>query len=184
MHIFFRRIGATEYLNVTAEDRTASVDYPRTYLTTSKTFKGLSALLSAAESATVNEDGQADLHMFVNQAWHASEASSEKIAISSEELERIGFPPMERSSRVFLVTISLDASNPDQICVRARMQDTPPGVATPKRERVFSRRDLEKTLAIIDRKIGDLHDPRLGPHVPKRAKLDAEDLNTLWTWKG
>jgi hypothetical protein len=183
MHIYFRRIGTAEYLTITAEDRTDSADHPRTYRTTSKTFKGLDALLSASQSAGVNRDGIMDLHTFVNQDSHASEASSGEMALSSEEVERIGFPPMERVRRVYLVSITVNNSDGDQILVKARMQDTPPGIRTPEYERVFNIRDLEATLAVIDRKIADLHDRRLGPDVPKKAKLDEEDLHTLWTWK-
>jgi hypothetical protein len=183
MHIYFRRIGTTEYLNITAEDRTDSADHPRTYRTTSKTFNGLDALLSASESAGVNRDGIMDLHTFVNQASHASEASSGEMAISSEELEGMGFPTMERVSRVYLVSITVDNSDRDQILVQARMQNAPPGIRTPEHQRVFNTRDLEASLAVIDRKIADLHDRRLGPDVPKKAKLDEEDLHTLWTWK-
>ncbi len=41
MHIWFRKLGQTEYVDMVAEDRTQSEEHPRTFLVSEKTFKKL-----------------------------------------------------------------------------------------------------------------------------------------------
>jgi hypothetical protein len=180
MHIWFRRLGQTEYIEVVAEDRTQSAENPRTFLVAKKTFRTLDGLLEAAEQAGVSEQGLTDLNVFAQQHLRSIEGSSGDLSISKEELQRIGFPPMERSMRTFLVSIVPEASDAEQITVRASLHNPPPGGRPEPRERSFSRTDLDDTLALIDRKVSDLFDPRLGKDVPKNARFNAEDVHTLF----
>ena len=182
MHMYFRRLGTSEHLAVTAEDRTEASDRPRTFLTSTKTFRGLQEVLAAAEKAQINDQGLADLHRFVQSTSKFAEASSNALSISSEELEKLGFPPMKQATRSFLVSIHVDPAGGDRMLVKARLRDVPPGLRTPERERVFSKAELQEALTVIDRSVADLHDARLGPDVPQKARFDAEDVNTLWSW--
>lgn len=183
MHISFRRLGQTEYLNVIAEDRTRSDENPRTFLTAAKTFKRLEGLLKAAGEAGINEQGLMDLHAFAQQHFRSNEGSSTDLTISQEELLRIGFPPMERAMRTYLVSIVPEASRAGRIQIRAKMQNPPPGTLPKVAERSFTREELDETLAIIGRQLSDLFDPRLGKDVPERARFDAEDAHTLFHWQ-
>ncbi len=182
MHICFSRLGQTEYLDVIAEDRTPSDENPRTFLTATKTFKGLEGLLESAERARVNEQGLMDLHAFAQQHLRSNQGSSADLTISQEELQRMGFPPLERAMRTYLVSIVPEASSASRIQISAKMQNPPPGTLPKVAERSFAREELDETLAIIDRKLSDLFDPRLGRDVPNKARFDAEDVHTLFHW--
>jgi hypothetical protein len=180
MHISFRRLGQTEYLNVTAEDRTPSDENPRTFLTATRTFKRLEGLLEAAEQARVNEQGLIDLNIFAQQHLRSNEGTSDNLSMSQEELQRLGFPPLERAMRTYLVSIVPEESTVDRIQIRAKMQYPPPGTLSRVAERSFTREELDETLALIERKASDLFDPRLGRDVPKKARFNAEDAHTLF----
>ncbi len=64
------------------------------------------------------------------------------------------------------------------------MQDPPPGSRPEIVEGSFSRAELDGTLALIERTVSDLFDPRLGRDVPKKARFNAEDAHTLFTGIG
>jgi len=180
MHIWFRKLGQTEYVDVVAEDRTQSEEHPRTFLVSKKTFKKLDGLLEAAEQAGVSEQGLTDLHVFAQQHFRAFEGCSGDLSVSEEELQSMGFPPMEKSMRTFLLSIVPEASDAEQVTVRATLQNPPPGRPPEPRERSFNRKELDDALALVERKASDLFDPRLGKDVPKNARFNAEDIHTVF----
>jgi hypothetical protein len=184
MYISFHRLGQTEYLNVIAEDRTRSDENPRTFLTAAKTFKKFEGLLDAAGDAKINTQGLIELHAFAQEHSGRSEGTSTDLAISQEELHRIGFPPMKRAMRTYLVSIVPEEPSASRIKIRAKMQDPPPGTPPETVENSFTRERLEETLAMIDRTLSDLFDPRLGIDVPKKARFNTEDAHTLFYWQG
>jgi len=169
---------------VVAEDRTRSIENPRTFLTTRKTFKKLDGFLDAAEQAGISDEASTDLHVFVQQYSSSAEGCSEDLCITQEELQRIGFPPLQRASRTYLVSIVPEAATLDSITVRATLQNRPPGTLPKAHERSLSRKKLDEILAMLERRASDLFDRRLGPAVPEKARFDAEDAHTLLTWPG
>jgi hypothetical protein len=85
--------------------------------------------------------------------------------------------------RTYLVSIVPEESTASRIKVRAKMQDPPPGTSPEVVEDSFTRERLEETLAMIDRTLSDLFDPRRGIYVPKKARFDSEDAHTLfYSW--
>lgn len=183
MHIWFRRVGQTEYVDVVAEDRTPSEESPRAFLSTKKTFKGVNGLLDAAEKAAVNEQGLLDLHAFAQRNMKTSEGASGNLSLSREELDQMGFPPPESTMREYLVSIVPESSTANQITVQAKLRNQPPGMLQNKLERPFTQAELSEVLKIIDRKLSDLFNPQMGIDVPKKARFDAEDAHTLFTWR-